>query len=393
MSYETRTWAWKLTALRPAAKLTLLVLADVADEEGRCYCSQRRLMKLTNQAEGTVKRVLKELGDYGLIIKLSRFVSPDGVINHEGIGRQTADGFVLQVAVLPETLAAKVAVEEAAAKLKSAAKPTDSGEGSKMDPPILDPSEGVISTPGGDSIVAPLKEDSKQEETTPTPPKPEGHSSEIDLSEAKESFERFRQARGKHPIEDEVEVWAAWLKLAPDDREIRIQAVAVWLTAQNRRSATSTPLSARRFLGDGTPKKPGKWGGYWAQAKAPATTAVRALHERGSREARAITVLHRIAGSVPPLDVGGRISSSCRITPKLLALADAPHHRDWIPGHQGAWREFIDDTLPATVGRGKLAVILAPWEFPPRVDGTLSSTGPPRELLTESDEEFMADGF
>ena len=401
MSYETRTWAWNLMALRPATKLTLMVLADVADEEGRvAYCSHKRMCKLTNQSEGTVKRIIKELAALTLLVRLPRFVSPEGVVNHVGIGRQTSDGFVLHTRVTSDALDIIVAEQKALAKARGAAEHFDDdvGEGSESDPPS-DSDETIENGPPGESPVDPLKEDSKRKIPTPTPPK--GGVLKIeDDSETKESFERFRSA---YPItiEDEPRALKTWRLLSPADREIRITAAARY--ADEVKRYKRTPFAAHRWLGDGTPKREGRWQGYATTGTLTATAPTSSVVPFDSRAAKALVTVCRVLGmSSPPRCSTGYVCSA-PITPQILALADAPPESEWIEhaiGTQraGAWRS-LRELLPPRWGMPRLEKIRSPWEWPPRVDGTLSptgpseSTGPPQSLMTADDERALTDGL
>jgi hypothetical protein len=257
--------------------------------------------------------------------------------------------------------------------------------------------------------------ESKQELTSPTPPERGGLREIPDeeaVKQARESFERFRQARGAYPIEDEPECWAVWLKLTPDEREIRIRAIAEWARQKTGRLKTSTPLKALRFLGDGKLRngKPneGKWQGYWKAAEARGTTATGQTEYRlHSREANAWEALHRIAGAVKPfscsLAMGGQGYALARpLTAQMLALAELPQPNLWgeydagsTP--HGAWHRFLMEAIGKPL-RINGTIVRLPYPFPPSVDGKLytaeTATGPPLEpRMTEEDEREFTRGI
>lgn len=66
MSFEATKWAWSVT-VPPLAKLVLLRLADMADEDGACYPSVRHLSDSTGITERSVYRALLLLEGLGLV--------------------------------------------------------------------------------------------------------------------------------------------------------------------------------------------------------------------------------------------------------------------------------------------------------------------------------------
>ena len=120
-------------------------------------------------------------------------------------------------------------------------------------------------------------------------------------------------------------------------------------------------------------------------------------HPLTSPEGRAIVVLHDIAGLAQHLrDIrirNGVVSYPKPVTPQLLGLAtnDPPSPEEWpaLTGQQAAaWEEKILREFVTIQTRRKLREgSRAPWPWPPRKDGTLSTTGPPGEdsLMTEED--------
>jgi hypothetical protein len=393
MSYETRTWAWGLKALRPATKLTLMVLADVADEEGRvAYCSHKRMCTLTNQSLGTVKRILKELASLTLLVRLPRFVTSEGAVNHDGIGRQTSDGFLLHTKVTSEILSGIVAARTRDGGMPQGEGDTEEGEGSKMDPPE-DGKEKDDSDSPGESLVNPLEEDSKSKITSPTPPKQGGLENEKSNEPSEAALKRFDEFKRAYPdgIVDLAPAKAAFFALPDADQAACVAGVAIYADRCRRRREKSKAghLFVRKRV--------------WENLAASVSEAtVPTLHPPRSAAGRAITALHRIAKAPRPLEIRGMISYRHAITPRLLALADVPPEAEWIDvdvGTQpnGAWRAALDAMLEGVV-RPRLTMIRVPWRFPPSVDGKIYSTdhpqgGPPlaAEMSEEDSDEFTKD--
>jgi hypothetical protein len=86
----------------------------------------------------------------------------------------------------------------------------------------------------------------------------------------------------------------------------------------------------------------------------------------------------------------GRVNYQRIISPPVLALADAPPSKDWIAlTHQqaGAWEQLLSESVTVQVRTRLREGSKAPWPWPPRKDGTLSSTGPPETLMSDQDAE------
>jgi pyocin large subunit-like protein len=67
VSWQATAWAARQRTGSPAAKLTLLALANYADADGMCWPTQETLAADTEQSVDTVQRRLKQLATQGLI--------------------------------------------------------------------------------------------------------------------------------------------------------------------------------------------------------------------------------------------------------------------------------------------------------------------------------------
>jgi hypothetical protein len=72
MSLKATIWAWSVPAgghdgLSPSSKLLLMALANYADDEGLCWPSVARLVTMTGLGERTVRRLLPDLVETGLM--------------------------------------------------------------------------------------------------------------------------------------------------------------------------------------------------------------------------------------------------------------------------------------------------------------------------------------
>jgi hypothetical protein len=86
MSVYISAAVWKMQ-LQPTNKLIMLALADMANDEGQCWPSNRSLQRRTGLSERTVRGALTDLEEQGLVRRDSRFNE----------GRQTSNLFEILV--------------------------------------------------------------------------------------------------------------------------------------------------------------------------------------------------------------------------------------------------------------------------------------------------------
>lgn len=72
MSWQATAWAAATRTGSPALKVVLLVLANYADDCGRCWPSQVRIAYESEVSERSVRRALKKLESLGLLSRLPR---------------------------------------------------------------------------------------------------------------------------------------------------------------------------------------------------------------------------------------------------------------------------------------------------------------------------------
>lgn len=68
MSIKAMNWAFELP-LKPTPKLILLVLADMADDSGRCFPAHKTIARKSSVSVSTVKRALENMQQQGLLKK------------------------------------------------------------------------------------------------------------------------------------------------------------------------------------------------------------------------------------------------------------------------------------------------------------------------------------
>jgi len=90
MSFEAMRWASQKTTGGSTNKLVLLLLANYADQDFKCFPSIGKLAEMTESSESTVRRALRDLQKHGFIEIRERF---------EAFGdkqRQTSNIYILK---------------------------------------------------------------------------------------------------------------------------------------------------------------------------------------------------------------------------------------------------------------------------------------------------------
>lgn len=107
--------------------------------------------------------------------------------------------------------------------------------------------------------------------------------------------------------------------------------------------------------------------------------SVSTVHPPGSDAARAILQIHEV-GHLGEFarrvyrSADGTVSWRGELTPRLLALANAPPSEHWVKlDHQqaGAWDRYVADHVAVATRRRIAEGAMAPWPWPPRKDGTI----------------------
>jgi hypothetical protein len=174
-----------------------------------------------------------------------------------------------------------------------------------------------------------------------------------------------------------------WPTAAADDRQ-RVAYAAGGLTDEERKSALD---GIGPFLEDLKRLKrttvPAGWT-YLEQkrwtllaTKAAADKPVSSTYPPDSIEAKAITTLHRIAGSVGFLHsvmraADGSVRHLKPVTPRLVALSQAMRREDWVMldrKQAGAWDAFVEENLMLATRHRLAEGAMAPWPWPPNKEG------------------------
>ena len=389
-SDEASTWARKLVLGDALAKYVLRSAALYVDDHGLAAVSLESLSDDTELSIATVRRKLRWLEQIGAVTLIDRWIDENGRVNYEKRGKQTFGQIRLEVDADVMDIAMKAG--DVPLPRTKREKAEQENQPSRSDTPAEQPLNAVSPPAAGVTLESPpyscLESTLKNKKEPPqTPPKQGG------LSEATDK--RFEEFKSGYPdaILDPDKAKAMLGSLSEPDQIAAVTSLPHYADYLRRRKQNS--VKGHIYL------KKRMWEAFTgAQASAAATSSVVPFD---SRAAKALTVACRILGmSSPPRCSTGYVCSA-PITPQLLALADAPPESEWLiweSGTQssGAWRG-LRDLLPQKWGMPRLERIRAPWRFPPRIDGTLSptgpseSTGPPQSLMTADDERALTDGL
>lgn len=199
-------------------------------------------------------------------------------------------------------------------------------------------------------------------------------------------LERERDARAHDEVAKFISAFEQrWPTAASDDRQ-RTGYAAAALSDEERAAALEgiAPFLAdlKRLKRD---RVPAGWR-YLEQkrwtllaAKAEAEKPVNASFAPDTVEAKAITALHGLVGTLDFLRTvmrspDGNIRHLKPVTARLLALAQAPSREQWTPTSRqqaAAWEAFIDENLVLGTRRRMAEGALAPWPWPPNKDGKI----------------------
>ena len=409
MSWQASSWALELTLGDARRKMVLVAIASYADAQGRCsFASLATLAQNCDMKENALRRRIRELEEIGVINRFVRRVVPGGKIVSERVdgpvaddkggsgGKRTSDEFWVDKDMAPADVEAEarrlfpesfdrsppvrgeagiVDTEKGSAN----SSPPQCGEAESQPPPHKPPSSPHHS---GGGI---LHSDPKKE-TYPTLPKQEGLSKAID--------KRFEDFKSGYPdgILDLDKAKAAFAGLTEPDQVAAVAGVAHYADRCKRRREKS--IKAHLYVSRRS------WEGLVAS---PESRPNGGPYDPKSDVGRAILVLCEIAQYSPIRTADNRIVWRREITPQLLALAQAHGNPQRLKHETGskqfwAWASLLDRAFEGLVRR-RLTEISTPWEWPPRIDGTLSptgpseSTGPPQSLMTADDERALTDGL
>lgn len=196
----------------------------------------------------------------------------------------------------------------------------------------------------------------------------------------------FKRRWPTNASDDQAKVDSAWFALSPDEGEAALAGIAPFLE-NLRKDGRKHPPAGFTYLNQ---KR-------WALIDQPKGAAIPTAYPRDSAEAKALNVLHEIAGCAEGFrriyrTSDGSVSYRKPMTAQLVALAQAPPREEWDELNRqqaGAWEAVLRETVRIAVRKHLKEGDRAPWPWPPSVEGKIytSATGPPEVLMSEHDVE------
>lgn len=211
------------------------------------------------------------------------------------------------------------------------------------------------------------------------------------LSAVDELFDEFVKV-WREPIPKMALARSAWDHIATARRGEVVAAARGYFAWLAKHPKPPAIVSAQSFLRDEA-----GWA-QWLRYVPDASGAVPSIISSfpvGSEEGKAVIVLHEIVGLRTFLDNtmirGGAVNYLLPMTPRLKALAQAGPRAEWSPltrQQAGAWEGFLRDAVTVPTRKRLREGDLAPWDWPPTVDGQVYAKGsdpPPDQLMTDDD--------
>lgn len=383
-SDEAHAWARNLRLGNAHAKYVLCMLTLYVNGDGSCFVGIDQIADDCELASETVRRRLAWLEEVGAIARTPQWIDATGKRNGDGRGKRTSDDIRLLVDADVDGIEACAAggVREETAQ--------NTDEFSPLQETGLNQHEGSVSPPLSPLIAPPLRTGPNALNLEPESP------SKVPLRGILDEIgqKRFQEFKSNYP-DGVVDLQAAEVEYAglTETEQIACNAAELVYAARCKRRREKS-MKAHLFV------RKRAWDGLLAN---PETAAAPSLFEPQSPAGHALLTLGRMARYSPFTVADGRLSYRGEISERLLAMADTPPEftdndparpiwQTYLVGSPNfaAWRGFINEVF---AGRAlpRLSEVYAPWPWPPRKDGSVSTGPPPDTLCTDQDIKDFAE--
>lgn len=403
MSWEAVSWANRQKLKLPQEQLVLLVLANCADPDGVAFARWRGrdhwwhyLAERTRLSKASLFRHLNTLEEIGLATRSSIVLADGGKAPvvaldlaarfdveeieesqshgetgaHDASqeGENTSDISENEASISPEDFQSHGETEShgetGAASSSLTVRPVQShGETGTLDSNIGSKSSPPLPPSGGTAVRDDLWEGPNGFLASWLEPIPK-------MALAKSAWDHTETAKHAEIVAAAKGYWA-WLK---------------------GHSKPPSAQSAQSFIRDASGWA--QWLRYTPDASG-SPAKILSGYPVESPEAKAVAVLWELIGKTDFFRSikcrAGQVYHAHPLTPRLLALANAPPRTGWVRldrQQAAAWEDLATENLPQITRTRLTDGSSAPWHWPPRKDGTLSPTGPP--TMTEADHEALA---
>jgi hypothetical protein len=376
-------------SLEPRDLQVLCLLGRHTDKAGWCVRSQVKMAAEIDCGRSSVQRSLERLVDAGWVEKKRR----DAAADTADPGQPSAS-YAYRVVLDRDDFAFENATGEAAESHAENAL-----EGAEC-PPVGTPSEAENTATVSDENAT----EGAQEDGHPGahPGRAGGAHVEMgtkNVPSERPLLERERDARATKDRKARflVAFEARWPTAAADNRQ-RTAYAAGELTEEEETAALAGIagfLENQKRLG--RKNVPAGWRYLeekrWTLLEQPKEAPHAAAYPRDSIEAKALAVLHDIAGKGDFFRQvhrrsDGTVSYSKPVTAQLAALSQAPERAEWVELNRqqaGAWEGFLREAVAVTVRKHLREGDRAPWPWPPSAEGKIYTTGPPETLMSAED--------
>lgn len=195
--------------------------------------------------------------------------------------------------------------------------------------------------------------------------------------------------------DDRIKTTWAWEALTEAERDDALTYIGPFLQ-DLKRHKRSHPPAGWKYL------EQKRWTLLAQKAAVAAVPAERVAVD--GEAGKAWAAIHRVARMSEPLRVQGTYLLPRPLTAQELAMGQIPEPDRWIfvPLEQvnqcGAWNEFLGSALAGKPRRelihdrnpGGSRGFMAPWPWPPRVDGSLCTGPPTQSQFSKSDAEALS---
>jgi DNA-binding transcriptional ArsR family regulator len=392
-------------SLEPRDLQVLCLLGRHTDKAGWCVRSQVKMAGELDCSRSSVQRSLDRLYEAGWVEKKRR----DIAMGASDAGQPSAS-YAYRVVLDRDDFAFETAIRGAEEETDESYAETASEEGGC--PPVGTPS-GTNSGTNSDAPAGPEKAaEGAHTDGHPgaqpyvgTGAQPYVGTKNVPLERSHLERERDARARDRR-ARFLVSFEARWPTAAADDRQRTAYAAGALSEAEEQAALAGIGPFLENLKRLKRSNVPAGWNYLeqrrWTllEAQKAAGVAVAAVFARDTVEAKALAVLHEIAGAGDGFrkiyrSPDGSISYRLPMTPQLMALAQAAPQTEWVAlnrNQAGAWEGLLRDAVTIVIRKHLKEGERAPWPWPPSAEGKVysSATGPPDTLMSEQDEADFA---
>jgi len=233
MSWQATAWVATVEAGGSSGKLLLYALANYADEHGRCWPSDARLMQDTELSERAIREWKRKLEEAGLL-RVERRRTPGGTFQ--------ADEIRLSMGAQPPAKSAGGATGKSCRDHRQMTPPPPADGAVPPTPPY-------IAEPSEEPPIEPVEREARASERQEG--QPEAQAPAADERPSRQALERrFWKLAKNHPQSAGMpkQAWLVeWLKLSPEEQDRAEERYSGWLALLKRQGKSHVPALSTYF--------------------------------------------------------------------------------------------------------------------------------------------------